>query len=82
LDCGSLVIGSGLLPTVTASDFKGGSPNGRSWELKHFLRQRFGMRYPPLSLLTDLMGFPDKWCELPTHQKPSATPSSRKSRNS
>lgn len=57
-------IGCSLLPTPTASDFKGGSENGRDSELKHYLRQRFGWRYPPLAMLEWMMGFPNGWTEV------------------
>jgi hypothetical protein len=70
LDCLTAVTAFGLLPTPTASDFKGGHHSGRFSELKHYLLQKFRMKYPPLSLLTDMMGFPEGWCELNTHQKP------------
>ena len=81
LDCPTTAIGFGLLPTPMASDFKGGCKTGRLSELKHFLLLKFGMKYPPVSLLTDMMGFPEGWAEITDHRKPSATPSCLKSRS-
>jgi len=46
------------LPTPQASDYKGGSKNGRDGELKHFLKRRFGGNYPNPELLEALMMFP------------------------
>lgn len=70
--------GSGLLPTMTASDYKGGSINGRDSELKHYLKQRFGGTYPHPTFAEALMGYPIGHTVL----KPSEIPSSRKSQKS
>jgi hypothetical protein len=53
-----------LWPTPTASDWKGGSKNGRDSELKHFLRRRFGGTRPHPQFVEELMGFPTGWTEL------------------
>lgn len=67
--------GSGLLPTPQASDYKGGSKNGRESELKHYLKRHYGGTYPHPTFVEAMMGYPIGH----TVCTPLETPLSRKS---
>ncbi len=61
---------SGLWPTPTASDCRGGATNGRDSELKHYLKRRYGGVYPHPTFVEGLMGFPIGWTDLSNSETP------------
>lgn len=70
IDCSCSV----LIPTPTASDWKGGKscrPKGGTLNLRDFCRQTGGQIYLRPGLLEAVQGFPDTWSELPGWETPS-----------
>lgn len=66
-----------MIPIPCASDFKGGSKNGRDSELKHLLKRRCGGTYPHPSFVEWMMGFKIDHTDLNASETPSS-PKSRK----
>lgn len=71
-----------LIPTPTACDHKGSGrlrlERGENNNLRDWFKIRFNFLYPPVACVAYLMGYPTGWASL----KDTATPSSRKSRQS